>query len=295
MLQNFRDRAEWILYLFFTFGISRLPFRLLFLGSDACAWFLRRVVRYRRDVLRNNLRNSFPGISSLELTRLEKASYLNLCDVLFETLKMPALSPTQLKHRFRFADCAAFETCCQQRQSLVILSAHIGNWEWGALATPPHVKPLDAVGFYKPIKNRLIDAWEKKSRSRNGLTVVSMFKTTKTFNIRRKMPTAFFLLADQSPSDRKTARWTTFLHQPTAWLHGPEKHSSRLNYPVFLFVPLRQSRGNYKVEITLLAMNPSSLPPGELTTRYAQSLEYFIQKHPEQWLWTHRRWKMKPD
>ncbi|MDD2963845.1 MAG: lysophospholipid acyltransferase family protein [Bacteroidales bacterium] len=291
---NILQNITWLFYQAFTWLAARVPFVVLYGLSNAMAFILRNILRYRRRVVRNNIVMSFPTWNLGQVKKLEKQLYLNLTDVVLETMKIPAMSHDTIAGRFTLKPNPALRGYCESKQSLVIVSAHFGNWEWGACAVPEMVEPLESVGFYKPIKNKKIDASEKEIRALGGTQIVSMFNTTKTFNQRRKIATAFFMIADQSPSDQGTAIWNKFLNQPTAWLHGPEKHSTRLGYPVFLFIPIRRSRGHYEVETTLLTDDPSKLKPGELTGLYATALEKYITQYPEQWIWTHRRWKLKP-
>lgn len=275
------------------FGL--VPFRMLYHFSRGCSYLLRNIIHYRRGVILQNLRLSFPEKTEKELQTIEKETYLNLTDILLETMKMPSMHQDDLAKRFRFIPNADLTAAINQRQSIIVASAHFGNWEWGALAAPSIVAPLTAIGFYKPLNNPLVDQQELKSRGRYGLHVTSMFHTTKAFNLNRKQPSAFFLIADQSPSDRKTAIWLDFLHQPTPWLHGLERHSRHYNYPVFLLMAVRVSRGFYEIETLKLADDPANLPQHELTRLYSEALARYIEKYPEQWLWSHRRWKMKPE
>ena len=71
---------------------SLLPFRLLYLLSDFMAWLACDVVRYRRNVVRQNLTSSFPEKDIKEIRRIEKQFYLFLCDYFMETIKLATMS-----------------------------------------------------------------------------------------------------------------------------------------------------------------------------------------------------------
>ena len=53
----------------------------------------------------------------------------------------------------------------------------------------------------------------------------------------------------------------------------------------------KPKRGYYEIEFTLAEENPSHIPEGELTVRFARYLEQVIARFPDMWLWSHRRWK----
>jgi KDO2-lipid IV(A) lauroyltransferase len=122
--------------------------------------------------------------------------------------------------------------------------------------------------------------------------LASIYKTNATFDELKNEMTAYIMAADQSPSNTKNVIWVDFLVRKTAFLHGPEKYASRYNFPVFFVDIQRVKRGYYELELILLSENPAELEHGELTRRYAEKLEEAILKQPENWLWSHKRWKL---
>ena len=63
-----------------------------------------------------------------------------------------------------------------------------------------------------------------------------------------------------------------------------------LNVPKFVDIQ-RVKRGYYELTLEEITDDPTVLEPGEITQRYANMLEKAILKNPQNWLWTHRRWK----
>lgn len=101
------------------------------------------------------------------------------------------------------------------------------------------------------------------------------------------------MVADQSPYSARLAIWMTFLNQDTAVLHGPEKYAHIYDLPVVFAKVNMIKRGFYEVEFILLEEDPSASPPGEITRKYIQALEKVIIDNPCNYLWSHRRWKLK--
>jgi KDO2-lipid IV(A) lauroyltransferase len=100
------------------------------------------------------------------------------------------------------------------------------------------------------------------------------------------------MAADQSPSKPDNAIWVNFMGQETAFLHGIEKHARQRNLPV-LFVDIqRVKRGFYTLKMSFITKTPQNTEPGEITSLYAKKLENIIKHKPENWLWSHRRWKL---
>ena len=105
------------------------------------------------------------------------------------------------------------------------------------------------------------------------------------------MNSIFIMASDQSPSNIKKAIWVKFLGRDTAFLQGPEVYAKKHDLPVVFVDIQRVKRGYYELEMKLITENPLELPEGEITQRYASMLEEAIRNKPENWLWSHRRWK----
>lgn len=177
-------------------------------------------------------------------------------------------------------------------QSIIGVTGHYANWEWGTLA-PSIQTRFNIVAFYKPINNKYIDKLVRRNRSRFGTTLASIDETTLTFEKFKDTKTIFLMAADQGmpPKFAERAYWIQFLNRDTPFLHGMEKHARLNNYPVVFVDIQRIKRGFYILELSVLTTKPHELKEGELTEKYARKLESAILKTPENWLWSHNRWK----
>ena len=100
------------------------------------------------------------------------------------------------------------------------------------------------------------------------------------------------MAADQYPGDQiGKAIWLDFLGRDTPFLHGPESYARYNNLPVVYFDLKRVKRGYYEMEIKKLVEVPKETQPGEITKKYMQFLEKAITEKPQDWLWSHKRWK----
>lgn len=278
---------------FFIFLTRLIPFRLLYVLSDLLRFVLYHVVKYRRKVVEENLQNSFPDLSAAEQKKIAKLTYKNLADIIIEGVKAFSISNKQVLARYKIINPEFLSPFIDSGKSVLLLAAHYGNWEWGGLSIPLQSKYDKIVVLYKPLSNKFADRMVKKNRSRTGIFMGSMYKTAKLFQTYVSQATAFFLIADQSPSNSRKAIWVNFFGRETAFLHGPEYYSLLYNLPVIFAEIQRVKRGYYEIKYALLTDNPTSLPQGEVTALYARKLEEIIRKKPENWLWSHRRWKLK--
>jgi KDO2-lipid IV(A) lauroyltransferase len=282
-------------YLFFKLSVGifyLFPFRLIYVFSDFLAFLFYHIIQYRKKVIFANLNLAFPNKSKKEIRKIAKKSYLNLTDILLESLKGFTVNNETLKKRYRILNPQLLQNYYSKNRSLIGVSGHYGNWEWGALAGAIQIQHLP-IAFYKPLSNKLIDNYIKRSRTENGTLLKSMFQTTQSFQDYKKENCIFLMVADQNPGDISKAHWVKFLGQKTACLHGPEKHAKLNDYPVVYIDIQRIKRGYYTVYFSILVEKPNEYQEGQITEAYMKKLESIIIKKPENWLWSHKRWKRR--
>ncbi len=284
-----------VILFFFIFLIGIIPLRILYLFSDLVYFFLYYIFGYRKKIVYDNIRRSFPELPENEIKRLVRLSYKNLSDVLVEGIKGFTMTKSQLKRHHKVLNPEVLDEYYDKGISIITLPNHYGNWEWGAMSPALQAKHK-IVALYKPLSNKYIDGFMRKNRSRTGSFLGSIYNTGRIFEeYTENGPSLFILASDQSPSNAKKAYWVKFLGRDTAFLHGPETYARRHNLPVFFVDIQRVKRGFYELDLILLTENPNDLAPGELTQMYAAKLESVIREKPENWLWSHRRWKLKKE
>ncbi len=281
-----------VAFLLFVIIIGLIPFRLLYYVSDAVAWFLRAILKYRIHVVRQNISQSNLDTNPEHTNLLIKEIYRNLSDVLLEGIKSFTMSRASVMKRHKVLNPQLATPYYEKNQGLILATGHIGNWEWGSLSAGIQT-PFRILGFYKPLKNKCIDNLLRKSRSKFGTILAPIRQTSLSFEKYQDIPTVFLMAADQNPSHVKQAFWVNFLGRETAFLHGLEKHARNNQLPIIFTEINRIKRGMYELQLSILVENPAASKPGEITALYARKLESAIRKNPASWLWTHRRWKHK--
>jgi KDO2-lipid IV(A) lauroyltransferase len=261
-----------VFYFFYLLSmlVGFLPFPLLYKLSEFLSFLLRRVLKYRKAVIVDNLKNSYPGMSEDEIRGITKKFYLNLSDITLEGIKAFTISKKQVLARYRILNPEILNPYFEAGQGVIIVTGHYGNWEWGALS-PPLQMPFKFIAFYKPLKNLQFDKFVRGNRSRFGTYLSPIRETTKSFDNNRGHPVVYLMAADQSPSNREMAYWVNFLGRDTAFLHGPEKHARINNYPVVFVAIRRVKRGYYELELSKLVEDPSKYPDGEITHSVLQN------------------------
>lgn len=279
-----------ILFIFFVVLIGIIPFFLLYGVSDFIRFFLFKVFKYRRTVVETNLRESFPDRSEKEIQELVSKFYTNLSDVLIEGIKAFTMTHKQVIKRHHVVNPEVVDPLTEAQRSFIAVPCHYGNWEWGSMSGSLQL-PQQNVVFYKPLNNKWVDKFVRWSRAKYRSNLVSVYKTARVFQQYAPNNSVFIMASDQSPSNIRKAIWVKFLGRDTAFLHGPEVYARKFNLPVVFVDIQRIKRGFYELELSLITDNPSELNEGEITQRYAKKLETAILNKPENWLWSHRRWK----
>ncbi len=285
-----------IVYWLFRLAISVgavIPFSILYYIADGLAFFLQYILKYRKKVVYQNIRHSFPQYSEATIQAIVKKFYQNLADIILEGLKGYTYSPSKLSARYRFKPSPTLDLYYEKGQSVLFVGGHFANWEWGimcgALQSRHHI-----MCYYQPIKNKLIDNFYRKQFSTDrNVTNISKKNAVRNFVQVRHQTVGHLLIADQSPNSRKNGIWLNFLNQDTICIIGPEKLAQRFNYPVFYVHIERIKRGFYEIELILLENAPKDTPTGDITARYMKMLEQQIKETPYNWLWSHKRWKKK--
>jgi KDO2-lipid IV(A) lauroyltransferase len=282
--------------IFFLAGIIfiwLLPVPVLYGFSDFIRFIVFRIFGYRLEVVKKNLKGSFPDKTEKELNKITQLFYKNLADIFIEGIWAFTMSKKQIRKRYHIINPEILEPFSNCDQSIIGVTGHYSNWEWGSLCANI-LTEFKIVAFYKRINNRYIDNLVKRNRSRFGTTLASINETSLTFEKYKGIKTIFLMAADQGMPKKfvDKAFWIFFLNRDTPFLHGMEKHSRQNNLPVIYLDVQRVKRGYYTVELSILTDRPLDLQVGKLTEMYARKLESVIIKKPENWLWSHRRWKL---
>ena len=270
-----------------------LPFRLLYAKSYGVYLLLYYVIGYRKKVVLENLRNSFPEKTEKEIRAICRAFYRYLCDLFLETFKTLTIGKNEmLKHcYFNQRTTDMFDRLAKEGKSLILVLGHFGNWEWAG-NTFSILSKHQLYVIYHPIGNKYFDELMYKMRTRFGTKLIPMKNTFREMLANKSELNTTAFIADQTPSS-VNAYWTKFLNQDTPVFWGTEVIAKKLNRPVVYISVNKVKRGYYEMDATMLCENPAETSEGQISEMHTRKLEQDIINRPETWLWSHRRWKHK--
>ena len=277
------------LLFFFLYTISLLPLWLLYGISDIAFFFLYHILGYRKQIVWDNLRHAFPEKSDKELLSIRKKNYHNFCDQWIETLKLLSISKKALNKKI-IANWEVFHELEKEGKNTYALLGHSFNWEWANVACAWNVQQQFA-GIYLPLSNKAFDKLMLKIRSRSGALLVSMKALKKGLLTLKNKQYILAQMADQNPSVTEVATWISFMNRAAPFFKGTEQMARRAKAAVVFAGIKKIKRSYYRIELIKLTDDASKMEEGVILKKYVQLLEEQLKTQPENWMWTHRRWK----
>ena len=275
-------------------GLAQLPLSVLYLLAEGICFLLADVVRYRQRVVLQNLRNSFPEKTEREIKRISKDFYRHFAQVMVETVKLADMPDAELKRRVIFRNPEVLERHFEAGRMALGLASHAANWEW-VLTSGAIWLSAQVDGVYKPLSNSFFESFMCELRTRTGAGLIPMRDTLRDMVQRRGQLRVVSLLSDQAAGPEDHPYWTTFLNQDSGFYTSADRLAAKFACPVVYVSIRRLRRGYYEIVLTELHDGNAPLPANDfpITDAFVRHLEQDIKAAPEQYLWTHRRWKHK--
>lgn len=273
------------------FIISLLPLWVFYRLSDGLYYLVYNVVRYRRRVVYANLRSSFPEKSEAEIERIAKDFYSFFCDYIVETLKLFSMGEKNIRKRMKFEGLNQVKEDFANGRSVSVYLGHYCNWEWIS-SLGLHLDE-QCGQIYHPLENATLDRLFLYMRGRFKAQSIKMDDTFLTILKWKKEGRKNIVgyIADQVPGYNNIHYWADFLHHDTPVFTGAERISKIMDTAVYYIDVERPRRGYYVARFIKIADSLNEHPVFFATEQYFRLLEKNIQRAPQYWLWSHKRWK----
>ncbi len=269
---------------------SLLPLRFLYLLSDLCRFIIFYVVPYRKKLVMAHLALALPEKTVAEREKIAWRFYRNFLDYSMETLKMMSGGKKYLGRHFSIDNPSMYLDLLNQGKRVQLQVAHLFNWEF-ANNWIPFTTEHPFIVLYMPLSSDPMNRLFLYMRGKTGTTLVPATDARKGMLPFRNESYMLTLLADQAPGSPSNAYWLNFFGKPADFVRAPERGARAGNMPVIFVKFYKTGRGKYRALLEKASDNPAALPEGELTRLYVSFLERSIREQPENYLWTHNRWK----
>jgi len=277
----------------FIWLFSKLPMKVLYFISTIFYLVTYYIVGYRKNIVFDNLKMSFPEKSDKELHLISKKFFRHFTDIFMESFKAFSISEKEITKRYTIKNPELINDLAKQGKSIALVGSHYANWEW--LISIPLNLDIRVLGAYKELKNKYYDSTLKKSRTKFGLTGYKTSDIIKNMhtNTQKGVQGLYILLSDQSPQIRKTHYWANFMGIKVPVHTGAEMLSKKFDLAYVNYKTTRIKRGYYQIEFELISETPKEVKDYGLTDQYLKITEAHIRDQPEYYLWSHRRFKHK--
>ena len=273
----------------FLYLFSLLPFRVLYFLADGIRVLVFYGLKYRREVVLNNLLIAFPEKTEKERFDIARQFYKNLIDTFIESVKFISLSP-KAAFRRSSADTEDINALINKGHNVHVMACHQFNWEYANILYPIKLK-APFVGVYMPIKNKVLDRVFYNFRKRHGTVLISATAFKEQSHDIFNKPYVLALAADQNPGHPGNAYWLDFFSKPAPFITGPAKAAVKNKTAVVMVGFNRLKRGHFHFDYKLITEDAIGYTPEQLTVIYRNEVERIIRRDPANYLWSHRRWK----
>lgn len=236
------------------------------------------------------------NVSEAEARKLVKKSFINLARNVLDILYMPNLNEKNLSEYIEIEHLERMRSALLEGHGVVVLTGHIGTWEWLSAAFTLNGLPVTAIAKLQPNAeySRVLDDLratihvEIFNRGTNELRAAGRaLKDGKILGF----------LADQDAGPG--GAFINFLGKTASTPMGPAVFSRRFNAPVLPAFILRKEDGRHLVKIgEIMHFEDTGDTDADLlhfTEKMTKILEEVIRENPTQWLWFQKRWNTPPE
>jgi len=273
----------------FLYSISLLPFFILYGVSDVVFFLLYYIFGYRKKLVLYNLSIAFPERTEEERKVIARRFYKNLVDTFIESIKMLSMSTKEFEKRCSI-DAKALNDLAAKGKNIQLHCGHQMNWEYANWIFAKNLS-IPFIGIYQPIGSKAINRVFIQMRSRYNTRLVATTEFRNRIHTLFKEQYMIGLVADQNTSSLGTAYWLYLFSKAVPFITGPDKGAIKNKTAVVFSSFVKVKRGYYHFETSVITENAEHCKEGELTILYRDFLEASIRRQPENYLWTHRRWR----
>ncbi len=249
-----------------------------------------------RRVGRRNLQIAFPAKSPHERNQILRGMYVSLGRLLAEFCLFPRYTRENVSQIAVYQGFENFEQAEQHKKGVLLLTGHIGGWEVGSFVHSMHGHPMNIV--VRPLDNPYLNRLAEQFRSRfgNRLLPKQDFARGLLASMHHGETVGILMDTNMTPPQGDFVPFFGVLACTATGLARVAVKTGAAVVPAFTIWDdqLRKYRVQFEPAIRLVRTADHAADVLANTALFNHALEEIIRKHPEQWLWVHRRWKTRP-
>ena len=271
--------------------VSPLPMRAVRRCGAALGRTVYAVDRAHRRIALENLAAAFPARPEAERHALARAMFAHFGSLLLELLKFGTYTPERMRAAVDIEGEERARQAYQQGRGVLFFTGHFGYWEIQAIVQPLNMHPVSVLA--RPLDNSRLNDMLERIRTRTGNSVI--YRQGAVRKVLRELAAnhGVALLIDQH-LHTPDAIYVDFFRRPAATTSALAALALRTGAPVIPVFALPLPHGRYRLVYEHPVDPPLADTPDavrEFTQRCTDVLEMYVRRHPELWLWMHRRWR----
>jgi Kdo2-lipid IVA lauroyltransferase/acyltransferase len=286
-----RHRLEYAVVVLVTAIVRILPSALVCLLGRVLGLVFYAGDRVHRRIALDNLAKAFPIRRDVERRQIARATFAHFGRVLFELLKFSTMGERRMMSLVEFDGEDRVRFAYGQGRGVLFFTGHFGFWEHHAIVHALNFEPIGVVG--RALDNPYLNRELERIRGCTGNTVI--YRRGAVRRIIRTLANGHgvALLIDQHMLSAD-AVYVDFFDRPASTTSALAALALRTGAPVIPVFALPLAGGRYR----MIYEHPVPPPLGEspeaireFTQRCTDVLEMYVRRHPDLWLWMHRRWR----
>ena len=267
-----------------------LPFKALYFLAKILSTLQYLFSRTDRITVRENIKALFPGIEARRLRKYTKGVFLHFSLYLANFFKFQRFSLGYIKSHVTVEGLKHIDAALSGGKGLIIVSAHIGNWELGGITLGLMGYPLNAVAL--PHKHAAVDRFFNRQRESKGMHVIPIPHAVRGCLEAFSRNEIVCLAGDRDFTQGGIT--VDFFGRPAMIPKGPAVFALRNKVPLVCGFTIQKENEQF-----LLFFNPAIQfsPSGEyekdlrsLAKLYVAQIEDCIRKYPDQWAMFRKFW-----
>ena len=243
-----------------------------------------------------NLRLAFPDWTDAQRNDATRKMVSNLGWMAAEFARFPRLTKESIEKTVILEGHENFLEGQRRGKGVLYLTGHIGAWELSSFAHALYGYPLHYMA--RPLDNKRIDALVNQYRCSSGNKPIYKNESARVMLKILKDHGTVGILADQNtmPEEGVFVDFFGKLACTTTGLARVALHTGAAVVPGYAYwdETIQKYRLRFEPPVELIRTGDNERDVFENTQRFAKVIEGIIRKHPDQWVWVHKRWKTRP-
>jgi KDO2-lipid IV(A) lauroyltransferase len=246
---------------------------------------------FHRRIAVANLALALPSKPAAERRAVVRRVFAHFGSVLLELIKVGTLSDQEILDRIEAEGEERVRQAHAKGRGVLLFTGHFGYWEVGAIALALRFQPMAVMA--RPLDNPHLHDLLERIRTRSGNLVIYRQGAIRKVLQELAANRGVAILIDQH-LHTPDAVYVDFFSRPAATTNALAAVALRTGAPVIPAFALPLPNGRYRLVYEHAVEPPASDSPDaikEFTQRCTDVLEMYIRRHPDLWLWMHRRWR----